>query len=119
MEDKLLEMCKKVDDGEKPSDICTKIGCSECLFGDEKIDCNINSTETCEIAQKYIEEHEKTVNTIEKIEEKPKYKVGDKVRVKSDLKAGTDYGSVWVNRIMTESGNEILTIEKNEGNKNI
>ena len=70
MEDKLLEMCKKVDDGETPSDICTKIGCAECPFGDEKIDCNINSTETCEIAQQYIEEHEKTVNTIEKIEEK-------------------------------------------------
>lgn len=70
MEDKLLEMCKKVDDGETPSDICTKIGCSECPFGDEKIDCNINSTETCEIAQQYINKHEKTVNTIEKIEEK-------------------------------------------------
>lgn len=70
MEDKILEMCKKVDDGEKPGDICTKIGCAECPFGDEKIDCSINSTETCEIAQNYIKEHEKTVNTIEKIEEK-------------------------------------------------
>ena len=117
MEDKLLEMCKKVIDGETPRDSCQEVRCIDCPFGDEKIDCSINSTEACEIAQNYIKEHEKTVNTIEKIEEKPKYKVGDKVRVKSDLKAGTDYGSVWVNRIMTESGNKILTIEKNEGNK--
>ena len=70
MEDKILELCKKVIDGEAPSNNCTKIGCPECLFGDEKIDCSINSTEIKEIAQNYIKEHEKTVNTIEKIEEK-------------------------------------------------
>ena len=70
MEDKILELCKKVIDGEAPSNNCTKIGCPECLFGDEKIDCSINSTEIKEIAQNYINGHEKTVNTIEKIEEK-------------------------------------------------
>ena len=51
------------------------------------------------------------------MEEKHKYKVGDKVRVKSDLKVDTEYGSVWANCIMAKSRNEILTIEKNEGNK--
>ncbi len=90
MEDKLLEMCKKVDDGERPSDICTKIGCAECLFGDEKIDCNINSAETCEIAQNYIEEHEKTVNTIEKIEEKITLKELQDMKKDIELKGTVD-----------------------------
>ena len=104
MEDKLLEMCKKVDNGERPSGICTKIWCSECPFGDEKIDCNINSTETCEIAQNYIKEHEKTVNTIEKIEEKHKYKVGDKVRIRKDLESCNS----WMNE---EKGKESIVKE--------
>ena len=70
MEDKLLEMCKKVIDGETPRDSCQEVRCIDCPFENMKIDCETNSTETCEIAQKYIKEHEKTVNTIEKIEEK-------------------------------------------------
>lgn len=117
MEDKVLELCKKVIGGETPHDSCTKIGCSECLFGDEKIDCGKYSMAVYKIARNYIKEHEKTVNTIEKIEEKHKYKIGDKVRVRSDLKSDTWYNSVLVNCTMAESRNEILTIEKIVGNK--
>ena len=51
------------------------------------------------------------------MEEKNKYKVGDKVRVKSDLKSNTWHNGVLVNRTMAESRNEILTIEKIVGNK--
>lgn len=51
------------------------------------------------------------------MEEKNKYKVGDKVRVKSDLKADAVYDGLRINRIMAESGNEILTIEKIVRNK--
>ena len=69
MGDKVLELCKKVIGGEVPYDNCGRISCLECPFEDMEIDCDINSTEVCEIAQKYIKEHEKTVNTIEKIEE--------------------------------------------------
>ena len=46
-----------------------------------------------------------------------KYKVGDKVRVKSDLKADIPYSRVWANHTMLEEKNEILTIEKIVGNK--
>ena len=83
MEDKILELCKKAIDGEVPHYSCQEIDCLDCPFKDMKIDCYTNSIEIEEIAQNYIKEHEKTVNTIEKIEEKNKYKVGDKVRVKS------------------------------------
>ena len=82
MEDKILEMCKKVINGETPHDSCTKIGCLDCPFNEMEIECETNSIEVCEIAQNYIKEHEKTVNTIEKIEEKHKYKVGDKVKIR-------------------------------------
>ena len=51
------------------------------------------------------------------MEEKNKYKVGDKVRVKSDLKADIPYSRVWANHTMLEEKNEILTIEKIVGNK--
>lgn len=51
------------------------------------------------------------------MEEKNKYKVGDKVRVKSDLKADIPYSRVWSNHTMLEEKNEILTIEKIVGNK--
>ena len=51
------------------------------------------------------------------MEEKYKYKIGDKVRVKSDLKAYIPYGRVWANNTMLEWKNEILTIEKIKGNK--
>lgn len=69
MEYKILEMCKKVIDGETPHDSCTTIDCFECPFKEMEIDCETNSIEIKEIAQNYIKEHEKTVNTIEKIEE--------------------------------------------------
>ena len=70
MEDKILELCKKIIDGEKPRDSCEEVRCKDCPLKDMKIDCYKNSIEVCEIAQNYIKEHEKTVNTIEKIEEK-------------------------------------------------
>lgn len=66
MEDKILELCKKVIDGKSPYATCKDIDCFKCPF--EDMDCDINSTEIEEIAQNYIKEHEKTVNTIEKIE---------------------------------------------------
>lgn len=69
MEDKILEMCKKIIDGEVPYESCYGMDCPDCPFKDENIDCEISSTEVCEIAQNYIEEHEKAVNTVEKIEE--------------------------------------------------
>ena len=121
MEDKLLEMCKKVDDGETPSDICTKIGCSECPFGDEKIDCNINSTETCEIAQDYINEHEKTVNTIEKIEEKITLKELQEIKKDNIIPTYYHQGSYDViqfcidNNIDFVSGNIIKYITRYKG----
>ena len=74
MGDKVLELCKKVIGGEVPCDNCGRISCLECPFEDMEIDCDINSTEVCEIAQKYIKEHGKTVNIIENIEEKIKLK---------------------------------------------
>lgn len=79
MEDKILELCKKVIDGKSPYATCKDIDCFKCPF--EDMDCDINSTEIEEIAQNYIKEHEKTVNTIEKIE-KNKYKIGDKVKIR-------------------------------------
>ena len=82
MEDKILELCKKVIDGEVPHYSCQEIDCLDCPFKNMKIDCYTNSIEIEEIAQNYINEHEKTVNTIEKIEEKHKYKVGDKVKIR-------------------------------------
>lgn len=59
MEDKILEMCKKVIDGGDPFENCYNIDCPDCPFKDENIDCEISSTEVCEIAQNYIKEHEK------------------------------------------------------------
>ena len=82
MEDKVLELCKKVIGGEAPHYSCQEIDCLDCPFKNMKIDCYTNSIEIEEIAQNYINEHEKTVNTIEKIEEKHKYKVGDKVKIR-------------------------------------
>lgn len=80
MEEKILELCKKVIDGKSPYATCKDIDCFKCPF--EDMECDINSTEIEEIAQNYIKEHEKTVNTIEKIEEKNKYKIGDKVKIR-------------------------------------
>ena len=72
MEDEMLKMCKKVAYyGEIPDAYCHKIieiGCNNCPFA--PVDCGKNYKTVQEIAQKYIKEHEKTVNTIEKIEEK-------------------------------------------------
>ena len=70
MEDKVLELCKKVIGGEAPHYSCQEIDCLDCPFKNMKIDCYTNSIEIEEIAQNYIKEHEKTVNTIENIEEK-------------------------------------------------
>ena len=107
MEDEMLKMCKRVAYyGEIPDAYCHKIieiGCNNCPFA--SVDCGKNYKTVQEIAQKYIKEHEKTVNTIEKIEEKPKYKVGDKVRVKS-LDPDKYHES------LIEYVGEILTIKK-------
>ena len=70
MGNQILELCKKVIDGEAPCYICRGIDCLDCPFKEMKIDCEINLTEIKEIAQNYIKKHEKTVNTIENIEEK-------------------------------------------------
>ena len=67
MEDKILELCKKSIDGKSPYASCKDIDCFKCPF--EDMDCDINSIEVRGIARNYIKEHEKTVNTIEKIEE--------------------------------------------------
>ena len=69
MRNQILELCKKVINGGVPYENCYNIECPDCPFKDQNIDCEINSTEVCEIAQNYIEEHEKAVNTVEKIEE--------------------------------------------------
>lgn len=69
MEEKILELCKKVIDGGVPFENCQGIECKDCPFDDDKLDCGIISTEIEGIARNYIKEHEKTVNTIEKIEE--------------------------------------------------
>ena len=74
MGDKVLELCKKVIGGEAPHYSCQEIDCLDCPFKNMKIDCYTNSIEIEEIARNYIKEHEKTVNTIEKIEEKIKLK---------------------------------------------
>ena len=86
MEDKILELCKKVIDGETPSYICQEVMCVDCPFGDAEIECETNSIEIKEIAQKYIEEHEKTVNTIEKIEEKITLKELQEIKNNVELK---------------------------------
>lgn len=69
MRNQILELCKKVINGEVPYENCYNVDCPDCPFKDENIDCEINSTEVCEIAQNYIKEPEKAVNTVEKIEE--------------------------------------------------
>ena len=61
MENKVLELCKKVIDGEAPGKICRVIDCRECPFRNMKTDCDINSIEMCIIAQNYIKEHKNTV----------------------------------------------------------
>lgn len=66
MKNEVLELCKKVIDGETAGEICREIDCRECPFKNMKADCDINSIEMCIIAQNYIKEYENTVNTIEK-----------------------------------------------------
>ena len=69
MEEKILELCKKAIDGKSPYASCKDIDCLDCPFKEMKIDCAKYSIGVYEIARNYIKEHEKTVNTIEKIEE--------------------------------------------------
>ena len=69
MRNQILELCKKVINGEVPYENCYNIDCPDCPFKDQNIDCERNSTEVCEIAQNYIKKPEKAVNTVEKIEE--------------------------------------------------
>lgn len=90
MEDKILEMCKKtlkIQNGFSEVECIYEGACKNCPFAFEnnggKESCtSLNKDEAIQLAQNYIKEHEKTVNTIEKIEEKNKYKVGDKVKIR-------------------------------------
>lgn len=40
-----------------------------------------------------------------------KYKVGDKVKVREDLKDGKDYGNVWIAKEMTNYRGKVVTIK--------
>ena len=90
MEDKLLEMCKKtlkIQNDFSEVECIYEGACKNCPFAFEnnggKESCtSLNQDEAIQLAQNYIKEHEKKVNTIEKIEEKHKYKVGDKVKIR-------------------------------------
>lgn len=85
----MLEMCKKVLKANGIlSDIKCSMECEICPFykkncGWDESACMVGTKEeNLQLAQNYIKEHEKTVNTIENIEEKHKYKVGDKVKIR-------------------------------------
>ena len=74
MEDKILELCKRVEKSENNNWKCYhEFYCDECPFGREKNNNKYCGEDTHEnyiqIAQNYIKEHEKTVNTINSIEE--------------------------------------------------
>lgn len=69
MRNQKLELCKKVINGEVPYENCYGMDCLDCPFKDQNIDCKRNSIEVRGIAKDYIKEHEKAVNTVEKIEE--------------------------------------------------
>ena len=92
MEDEMLKMCKRVAYyGEIPDAYCHKIieiGCNNCPFA--PVDCGKNYKTVQEIAQNYINEHEKTVNTIEKIEEKITLKELQEIKKDIELKGTVD-----------------------------
>lgn len=74
MEDKILELCKRVEKSKNNNWKCYhEFRCDECPFGSEKNNGKYCGKDTHEnyiqIAQNYIKEHEKTVNTINSIEE--------------------------------------------------
>ena len=78
MEDRILEMCKKtlkIQNDFSEVECIYEGACKNCPFAFEnnggKESCtSLNKDEAIQLAQNYIKEHEKTVNTIEKIEEK-------------------------------------------------
>ena len=75
MEDKILELCKRVEKSKNNNWKCYhEFYCAECPFGSKKNNGKYCGEDTHEnyiqIARNYIKEHEKTVNTIENIEEK-------------------------------------------------
>ena len=75
MEDKILELCKRVEKSKNNNWKCYhEFRCDKCPFGSKKNNGKYCGKDTHEnyiqIARNYIKEHEKTVNTIEKIEEK-------------------------------------------------
>lgn len=96
MEDKVLELCKKVIGGEAPHYSCQEIDCLDCPFKNMKIDCYTNSIEMCIIAQNYIKEYENTVNTIEKND--------------NDYKKGFNDGFEYAMRIMKNKLEEMKKI---------
>lgn len=118
MEDKILEFCKRVveNDGDILNIKCP-VNCFErkCPFL-KVLDCTNgkNYVENVHIAKDYIGKHEKTVNTINSIEEQTKetkYKVGDKVRVREDLNGDKYYDKVYVDYTMEKYTGKIMTIE--------
>ena len=114
MGDKVLELCKKVIGGEVPCDNCGRISCLECPFEDMEIDCDINSTEVCEIAQKYIKKHGKTVNIIENIEEKT---TNDEL-IEEDVKTSDNTQNKARNGIKIKTRKKIETLEVQGSNYN-
>ena len=77
MEDKLLEMCKKtlkIQNSFSEVECIYEGYCKNCPFdfknNGKKENCtSLNKDEAIQLAQNYIKEHEKTVNTINSIEE--------------------------------------------------
>lgn len=125
MKDKVLEACKKfVTDKEIQYEFIEEyncpfkdISCTKCPFDVYGTDCPKEGElieDYIQLAQNYIKEHEKTVNTINSIEEQTKetkYKVGDKVRVREDLNGDKYYDKVYVDYTMEKYTGKIMTIE--------
>lgn len=88
MEDKMLKICKEVVKAKIIPCENEDILCRDCIFNVCE-DCK-NYKITSEIAQKYIEEHEKTVNTIEKIEKKITLKELQEMKKDIELKGTVD-----------------------------
>lgn len=133
MEDKLLEMCKKTLKIQNDfSEVeCTYKGeCNNCPFSrntdGREVSCtDLRKDEVIELAQNYIKEHEKTVNTIEKIEEKIKLKELQEIKKDNIIPTYYHKGSYDViqfcndNEIEFTTGNIIKYITRYKGKNGI